>query len=339
MINVSELDERGLEDILSEPTDATKKVVAGLNGDIVVLGAGGKMGPTLAMMLKKAAPDKTIHAVSRFSDPAAKSGLEQASIETISLDLLDETRYGQLPQAENVYFLAGMKFGASGNQPLTWAMNSFLPGLVARYYKNSKIVAFSTGNVYPLTSPDSGGPAEQTLPDPIGEYAQSCLGRERIFQYFSQLNNTPMTIIRLNYSNEPRYGIIVDLTRKILNDEPVDVTMGAVNLIWQRDANDYIIRSIRLAHSPAAILNVTGPETILVRDLAEQIGRQLNKQPKFVYQEAPTALLSDASLCFNEFGNPRMKLEEMVFTIANWVSAGKTTLNKPTKYNTRNGKF
>ncbi len=339
MIDVTALDERGLEDILSEPTDATKKVVAGLDGDIVVLGAGGKMGPTLAMMLKKAAPDKTIHAVSRFSDPAAKSALEQAGIETISLDLLDETRYGQLPQVENVYFLAGMKFGASGNQPLTWAMNSFLPGLVARHYKDSKIVAFSTGNVYPLTSPDSDGPAEQTPPDPIGEYAQSCLGRERIFQYFSELNNTPMTIIRLNYANEPRYGIIVDITQKILNDQQIDLTMGTVNLIWQRDANDYIIRSIRLAHSPAAILNVTGPETILVRDLAEQIGRQLNKQPKFVSREAPTALLSNASLCFNEFGNPQMKLEEMISTIVNWVTAGKTTLNKPTKYDTRNGKF
>jgi nucleoside-diphosphate-sugar epimerase len=339
MTDVTALDERGLEEVLSEPTDATRKVVAGLNGDIVVLGAGGKMGPTLAMMLKKAAPDKTIHAVSRFSDPAAKSALEQAGIETISIDLLDETRYGQLPQVENVYFLAGMKFGASGNQPLTWAMNSFLPGLVARHYKDSKIVAFSTGNVYPLADPDSGGPAEQTPPEPIGEYAQSCLGRERIFQYFSELNNTPMTIIRLNYANEPRYGIIVDITQKILNDQPIDLTMGTVNLIWQRDANDYIIRSIRLTHSPAAILNVTGLETIMVRDLAEQIGRQLNKQPKFVSQEAPTALLSDASLCFNEFGNPQMNLEEMVSTIVHWVTAGKTTLNKPTKYDTRNGKF
>ena len=339
MNDITALDERGLEDLLSEPTNSTRKVLADLTGDIVVLGAGGKMGPTLAMMLTKAAHKKNIYAVSRFSDKAAQARIEQAGIKTVEVDLLDESQYCNLPEAENVFFLAGMKFGSSGNQPLTWAMNSFLPAVVAQHYKDSKIVAFSTGNVYPLVGIDSGGATEQTTPGPIGEYAQSCLGRERIFEYFSQIHGTAVTIIRLNYANEPRYGIIVDLTTKILNDEPIDLTMGAVNLIWQRDANDYIIRAITLAKSPAAILNVTGPGTIPVRRLAEQIGAELGKKPRFVCQETESALLSNASYCQKTFGPPQTTLDQMVSMIAKWVAAGKKTLNKPTKYNVRNGKF
>ena len=339
MIDVSELDEGALEDILSESADATKEIIAGLKGDIVVLGAGGKMGPTLAMMLRKASSDKNIYAVSRFSDKAVRTKIERAGIKTIQLDLLDELLYSQLPDVENVFYLAGMKFGSTGKQPLTWALNSFLPGLVARHYKNSRIVVFSTGNVYPLVDVDGGGASEKISPEPIGEYAQSCLGRERIFEYFSQLHNTPMTLVRLNYANEPRYGIIVDLTRRIINGEPVDLTTGAVNLIWQRDANDYIIRSISLAKSPPTILNVTGPDTVLVRQLAEKIGKELNTKPRFVSQKARTALLSNASFCFSMFGYPQTTLEEMVSLIVKWVKSGKKVLNKPTKYNIRNGKF
>jgi nucleoside-diphosphate-sugar epimerase len=339
MINISELDENGLEDILSEPTEATKKIVVGLSGDIVILGAGGKMGPTLAIMLKKASPEKRIYAVSRFSDKAVRNRIERAQIETIEADLLDESYYRKLPDVGNVFYLAGMKFGSTGNQPLTWALNSFLPALVARHYKDSRIVAYSTGNVYPLVDIAGGGATEQTNPEPIGEYAQSCLGRERMFEYFSQLYKTPVTLVRLNYSNEPRYGIIVDLTFKILNDEPIDLTMGTVNLIWQRDANDYIIRAITLAKSPPAVLNVTGPETIPIRRLAEQIGDTLGKKPKFISREAPSALLSDASYCISTFGRPQTTLEQMVDMIAKWVAAGKKTLNKPTKYEIRDGKF
>ena len=339
MIDISELDESGLEDILSEPAEATKKIVAGLRGDIVVLGAGGKMGPTLAMMLKKASPKKKIYAVSRFSDKAVRSRIERAKIETIEADLLDESQYRKLPDVQNVFFLAGMKFGSTGNQPLTWAMNSYVPALVARHYKSSRIVAYSTGNVYPLVDITEGGATEQTQPGPVGEYAQSCLGRERMFEYFSQLHNTPVTLIRLNYANEPRYGIIVDLTFKILNNEPIDLTMGAVNLIWQRDANDYISRAITLAKSPPAILNVTGTETIPIRRLAEQIGETIGKKPKFVSKESTSALLSDASYCLSTFGPPQTTLEQMVSMISKWVVAGKKTLNKPTKYEIRNGKF
>jgi len=339
MIDISKIDENGLEDILSEPTEATKKVLANLSGDIVVLGAGGKMGPTLALMLKKASPDKKIYAVSRFSDKAVRSRIEQAQIKTIEVDLLDESNYNKLPDAENVFYLAGMKFGSTGNQPLTWAMNSYMPALVAKHYKDSRIAAYSTGNVYPLVETTGGGATEETLPEPIGEYAQSCLGRERMFEYFSQLYKTPVTLIRLNYANEPRYGIIVDLTFKILNDEPINLTMGAVNLIWQRDANDYIIRSISLAKSPPAVLNVTGPETILIRGLAQIIGDTLERKPKFISQEAESALLSDASYCHRIFGLPQTTLEQMVAMIGRWVAAGKKTLNKPTKYEIRNGKF
>jgi len=347
MRDISALDEHGLEDILSEPTDATKEIVTGIDGDIVVLGAGGKMGPTLAMMLKKASsaagasqgPGKNIYAVSRFSDKSAQARIERAGVRTIQADLLDESFYSQLPEVENVFFLAGMKFGATGNQPLTWALNSFLPGLIARHYKNSRIVVFSTGNIYPLVDISGKGATEETAAEPVGEYAQSCLGRERMFEYFSQLYKTPVTLVRLNYANEPRYGIIVDLTRKIRNDEPIDLTMGAVNLIWQRDAIDYIIRSISLAKSPPAILNVTGPDTVLVRRLAGQIGKELNSKPKFVSHEAPTALLSNASYCFSLFGYPQMSLEQMVSVIVKWVASGKKVLNKPTKYNIRDGKF
>ncbi len=339
MTDIIGLDEQGLEDILSEPTDATRKTLATLSGDIVVLGAGGKMGPTLAMMLKKASPGKRIYAVSRFSDKAVRSRIEHAQIETIEANLLDESHYRKLPDVENVFYLAGMKFGSTGNQPLTWAMNSYMPALVVKHYKDSRIVAYSTGNVYPLVDTTGGGATEQTTPEPIGEYAQSCLGRERMFEYFSQLYKTPMTLIRLNYANEPRYGIIVDLTLKILNDEPIDLTMGAVNLIWQRDANDYIIRAITLAKSPPAVLNVTGPDTITIRSLAEQISDTLGRKPIFVSQEAPSALLSNASYCHSTFGPPQTTLEQMVAMIAKWVVAGKKTLNKPTKYEIRNGKF
>ncbi len=339
MNDTTALDERGLEKMLSTPSRPAAEALADVQGNIVVLGAGGKMGPSLAMMLRKAAPERNIYAVSRFSDKAARARIEQAGITTVEADLLDESQYSRLPDAENVFYLAGMKFGSSGNQPLTWALNSFVPALVAQHYRDSKIVVFSTGNVYPLVDIGSGGATEDTTPSPVGEYAQSCLGRERMFEYFSQLYETAVTLVRLNYANEPRYGIIVDLTAKILNEEPIDLSMGAVNLIWQRDANDYIIRAITLAKSPAAILNVAGPDTIGVRRLAEQIGRELGREPKFVSQETQSALLSNASYCLSTFGPPRTTLKEMVSMIAKWVVSGKKTLNKPTKYDVRDGKF
>lgn len=339
MIDASQLDERGLEDWLSEPVPATRQLLAETPGDVAVLGAGGKMGPTLAMMVKKAAPQKAVYAVSRFGDRALRERIAEQGIKIVEADLLDESVYAGLPETQNVLFLAGMKFGASGNQPLTWAMNAYVPSLVSKRYCRSRVVALSTGNVYPFVDPASGGATESDVPTPVGEYAQSCLARERIFQYFSGRFGTPMTLIRLNYANEPRYGILVDLTIKILHDEPIDVTMGSVNLIWQGDANNCIVRALSMAQTPPAILNVAGPETLSVRDLAQRIGRLLGKEPRFTSQEAPTALLSNASKCVARFGLPAMKLDEMVQAVVAWVAAGKPVLNKPTKYNVRDGRF
>jgi len=339
MADLVGMDERGLEELLSEPGAATQETLGRIRGDIAVLGAGGKMGPTLAMMLRKAAPDRKIYAVSRFSDERARSRIEESGIEIVEADLLDESVYDRLPDVPNIFFLAGMKFGAAGNQPLTWAMNAYVPALVARRYGRSHIVALSTGNVYPFVDLQSGGSREQDAPGPVGEYAQSCLARERIFQHFSERFGTPVTLIRLNYANEPRYGIIVDLTLKILHGEPVDVTMGAVNLTWQGDANNYIIRALGMAQSPPAILNVTGPETVAIRDLAGRIGRLLDSEPRFISQEAPTALLSNASECSEMFGRPATSLDDMIRAIVPWVAAGKPVLGKPTKYGVRDGRF
>lgn len=332
-------DERTLEARLSDPYESTREILGQTKGDFLVLGAGGKMGPTLAMMLRKARPDRRVFAVSRFSDRDVKARIEEQGIETIEADLLDEAAYDNLPDVPNVFFLAGMKFGATGNQPMTWAMNVHVPALVAKRYARSRIVALSTGNVYSFSDARSAGSREQDVPSPVGEYAQSCLGRERMFQYFSQVHGTASTLIRLNYANEPRYGILVDVTRKILRDEPIDVTMGFVNVIWQGDANNYIAQSLSLAGSPPAILNVAGPEVMHVRDLAAQIGERVGKKPQFASQEASTALLSDSSFCTERFGPPAMSLAEMISEIVDWVAAGKTVLNKPTKYDVRDGKF
>jgi nucleoside-diphosphate-sugar epimerase len=327
-----------LEEHLSRPSEAARRELAGLEGDILVLGAGGKIGPTLCRLLKTAA-GRTVTAVSRFGEEGARERLEAAGVRTVAADLLDPAAYPNLPWARNVWFLAGMKFGAGADLPLTWAMNVYLPALVAAHYAASRLVVFSTGNVYPFTSPGSGGAREDTEPYPLGEYAQSCLGRERIFQYFSARNGTPTVIIRLNYANECRYGIIVDLTRKILAGEPVDLDMGYVNLIWQGDAADYIARAAALAASPAAFLNVAGPAAVPVRDLAATIGRLLGKKVRFRGREAETALLADAGRCLDAFGPPRVSLARMTGWIVDWVASGRPLLDKPTKFQVRDGRF
>jgi nucleoside-diphosphate-sugar epimerase len=339
MAETAQMDERGLEDRLSKPLPETCDLLRRTPGDAVVLGAGGKMGPTLAMMLKRAAPEKNVYAVSRFSDKQLRDRIRDKGVAIVEADLLDESVYAGLPEVPNVFYLAGMKFGATGQQALTWAMNAYMPALVARRYNQSRIVALSTGNVYPFVDIPGGGSREQDAPEPIGEYAQSCLGRERVFQYFSGRFGTVVTLIRLNYANEPRYGILVDLTQKILHGAPIDVTMGAVNLIWQGDANNYIVRALSVAQSPPMVLNVTGAEVLSVRDLAGRIGELLGVEPRFVGQEAPTALLSDASACFDLFGRPVTSLDDMMRVIVAWVAAGKPMLGKPTKYDVRDGRF
>ena len=330
--------EEQLEEALSEPSAAARRELSGLEGDFVVLGAGGKMGPTLSLLLRRAA-GRRVTAVSRFSEPGLAERLQGAGIRTVSADLLEPTHYEGLPDAANVFFLAGMKFGASARHELTWAMNVYVPALVAQRYAGSRIAVFSTGNLYPFVPVHGGGASESTPPAPVGEYAQSCLGRERMFQYFSARFATPVVLVRLNYANEPRYGVVVDLTRRILAGEAIDLSMGYVNLIWQGDANDYIARAITLASEPPRVLNVAGPEAVPVRRLAERIGEIVGRPPRFTGAEQPTALLSDAGECFRTFGPPRVELERMLRWITDWVLRGKRMLDKPTKFQVRDGHF
>lgn len=328
-----------LEQSLSQPHDDTCKIVSGLKGDIMMLGAGGKIGPTLCQLLRAAAPNKTIYAVDLFPDKKIKTRLEKAGIKTIVANLLDRAGYAKLPRAENIYYLAGMKFGASSKEPLTWAMNAHLPALVCDAFPKSRIAAFSTGNIYPFVPLWTGGAEESVPPRPIGDYAQSCLGRERIFQFFSLQNKTPIVLVRLNYANECRYGIVVDLTQKVLHGTPIDVSMGYVNIIWQGDVNNYVAKSITLASSPASFINIAGPETVGVRTLCETIGAMVGKEPKFEGQEADTALLSNSGKCFDLYGYPTTPLNQIVRAAVNWVKAGKEVLGKPTKFQVRDGKF
>ncbi|MEJ0028897.1 MAG: NAD(P)-dependent oxidoreductase [Bacteroidota bacterium] len=328
---------------LLKPSPALIADISKLDGDIIILGVGGKMGPALATLAKQAvdiAGKKTkVIGVARFSEPSLQNQLEQQGIKTFSADLLEEDQLAQLPDAPNVLYLAGMKFGTTGKESLTWAMNTYLPGRVAEKYRHSKIVAFSTGNVYPFTSISSGGPTEQHSVDPIGEYAQSCLGRERMFQYFSAKNQTPVLIYRLNYANDVSYGVLLDIARSVKEKKPIDLRMGYVNIIWQGDANEMAIRSLHHCSVPAKILNIAGPEICSVRKLAEEFGSLFNEKPQFVNEEQGTALLSNAKESFRLFGEPTVRLSDMVSLIARWIDEGRKTSQKPTHFQEREGKF
>ncbi len=335
--------EQELEILLSTPTDGVKQVLASLDGDLMFLGAGGKMGPTLSKMAKRAVDEaglrKRIIAVSRFSTPELKSDLEQHGIETISCDLLDRSALESLPDAANVIYMAGRKFGSTGAEWYTWAMNSYLPGMAAERFRSSRIVAFSTGNVYPLTRICEGGSRESDAPEPVGEYAQSCLGRERMFQHFSLQNGTPVALIRLNYAVEMRYGILLDVAQKVEDGIPVHLTMGNVNVIWQGDANAYTLQALAYGESPPQIFNVAGPETVSIRRVAQRFGELLGKEPIFAGNEAETALLSNAEEIFSRFGYPQVSLGRIIRWVADWVKMGGVTHGKPTHYEEREGKF
>ena len=317
--------------------------MAALDGDILILGVGGKMGPTLAKQAKRAIDlagvTKKVIGVSRFSTPGVREDLHEAGIETIAADLLSEDCLQNLPDIQNVILMAGRKFGSTDNESLTWAMNSYMPGRVADKYRNSQLVIFSTGNVYPLTSVSHGGATECLPPAPIGEYAQSCLSRERICAYFSSQFGTPMVILRLNYAIDLRYGILLDIAEKVYLEESISLEMGNVNVIWQADANAVALRAFAHCQSPPLTLNVTGPETVSVRYLALRFGALFNKSPHFEGKEAVTALLSNASQCHRLFGYPRVSLEQMIEWIAEWVRIGGATLRKPTHFEVRDGKF
>lgn len=337
--------EEQLEAQLSRPYPETVEALGSIEGDFLVLGAGGKMGPTLCRLLKNACAvaggRRRIYAVSRFSDPQVRDRLEGTGVQTIRADLIDRSAYAALPDAANIFFLAGMKFGASAREHLTWAMNTYVPALAAERWcgPGLRIVAFSTGNVYPFVDAGSGGADELRQPEPLGEYAMSCLGRERIFQHFSATRGTATVIIRLNYANELRYGVLVDLAQKVLTGQAIDLAMGYVNVIWQGDANNYIARSLSLASSPASFLNVAGPEILSVRALAERIAEMAGTTARFKGSEQSTALLSDSSRCLDLFGPPKVSLDTMLSRVVDWVRRGEKTLEKPTKYQVRDGKF
>jgi nucleoside-diphosphate-sugar epimerase len=335
--------ETQLESYLSEPTDKVIAAVAALEGDILILGVGGKMGPTLAKQAKRAinvaGVSKRVIGVSRFSTPGVRETLQADGIETIVSDILSEDCLQNLPDIQNVILMAGRKFGSTENESLTWAMNSYMPGRVAEKFKDSRLVVFSTGNVYPLTPVSHSGATERSSVAPIGEYAQSCLSRERICSYFSSQFGTPMAILRLNYAIDLRYGILLDIAEKVYAGETISLEMGNVNVIWQGDANAIALRAFAYCQSPPLVLNVTGPETVSIRSLALCFGRLFKKSPHFEGTEAATALLSNAAWCHQLFGYPRVSLNQMIEWVTEWVRIGGTTLRKPTQFEVRDGKF
>lgn len=335
--------EAELEEILSRPSEADIDAMAQLDGDLLILGAGGKMGPSLARRARRAAEAakmrKRIIAVARFSDDAVRQSLAADGVETLVADLLEPGSLSALPQIPNIIFMAARKFGTTGSEDLTWAMNTYLPGLVAERYRNSRIVAFSTGNVYPLQNAMKGGAVESTPVAPESEYAQSALGRERMFEYGARQWATPVTILRLNYAIDLRYGVLLDIGTAVHERRPIDLRMALVNVIWQGDANSVCLRSFPYCQAPPLVLNVTGPETLSVRYLAEEFGRRFKVQPIFASDELPTALLNNAAKAHQMFGYPAVTAAQMMDWTAAWIESGGRRLDKPTHFQVRNGKF
>lgn len=335
-----------LEDGLSEPSPSLVQTMRRLKGDIMILGVGGKMGPSLARMAKRASDKadvtRRVIGVSRFSSSDQQSELQRHGVETIACDLLNQSALEKLPAIENVIYMAGMKFGTSGNQSQTWMMNTVLPAFVCRKFSVSRIVAFSTGNIYGL-APRTKPSVETDNPNPIGEYAMSCLGRERVFEHYCKQYQIPTAIIRLNYACDLRYGVLVDLAQKIFAGEPIDLSMSSFNTIWQGDVNDMALRCFEeLDNTPIGtplLLNITGPETLNVREVAEKLGERLRTKPKFTGTESNTALVSDASRALKLFGEPIVSTAELIDWVGDWIVLGGDTLNKPTHFESRDGNF
>lgn len=335
--------EAELDAILAEPYPELASVLRELDGDLMVLGIAGKMGITLGMTavqsIRQAGLLKTVYGVSRFSEPGSEELLNQAGLKTIRCDLLDRDAVGRLPRVGSVIYMAGRKFGTDGQEPFTWASNAIVPANVGEHFADSRIVAFSTGCVYPLVPPGRGGCRETDPTGPVGEYAQSCLARERVFQYYSQSRGTPVCLIRLNYACEPRYGVLHDIGRKVCKGEDVDLGVGHFNAIWQGDANNQALLALRHCASPAAVLNVTGLETLSVRETALEFGRLMGKTVRFSGSEAETAYFADAHRAAELFGPPRMPMAQVLRWTAPWIMGGHRSLNKPTHFEVRNGKF
>jgi nucleoside-diphosphate-sugar epimerase len=328
-----------LEEAMSRPSDALIDTLSGVPGDILVLGVGGKMGPTLARMAKRAHPGRRVIGVARFSEAGLKDQLEDHDIDCIEADLLSRDALARLPDAPNVVFMAGRKFGSTGSEWLTWAMNAHVPALVAERYARSRIAAFSTACVYPFVGTSGPGAAESVPPNaPSGEYANSCVARERMFQHFSHQHGTPGRLLRLSYAIDMRYGVLHDVAQKVLNREAIDLAMGHANIIWQGEANDWALRSLAHCEVPASPLNLSGPR-VSIREVAQGLGRRLGIEPVLTGQEADTAWLVDCSEAFRLFGPPQVGLDRMLDWTADWVRRGGASLGKPTHYEARDGKY
>jgi len=332
-----------LEAKYTQPSVALIDDLAKIDGDFIFLGIGGKMGPSMAKLLldglKALGQSRKVYGVSRFSDEASRAYLEGIGVETIPCDLLDDEALQQLPNVKNVIYLAGFKFGAVGKEDFTWAMNSYLPGRVSEKFKHSRIVALSSGNVLPFVNVTDGGVDESVVPEPIGEYAQSTLGRERIFTYFSKKNQTPVLLYRLNYAVDFRYGVVREIAKQVNEGRAIDLTTNNVNVIWQSDANEIAIRSLLHTESPAKVLNVTGPEILSIKWLAEKLGQGLGKEPIFENVPAPTALLNNAAECHRLFGYPRVSILDIIEITIQWIKNGGDEFGKDTHFQERKGKF
>jgi nucleoside-diphosphate-sugar epimerase len=328
-----------LEELMSRPTPALAEALRRAPGDILVLGVGGKMGPTLARMARRADPGRRVIGVARFSEPGLREQLEAAGVECIAADLLSREALAALPDAPNVIFMAGRKFGSTGSEWLTWAMNAHVPALVAERYAASRIVAFSTACVYPFVDVQSDGAPEAVPPTaPSGEYANSCVARERLFQHFSHEKGTAGRLLRLSYAIDMRYGVLHDVAQKVMKREPIDLAMGHANIIWQGEANDWALRTLAHCTTPTTALNLSGPK-VSIREVARALGERLGVAPVLTGQEAPTAWLVDCSEAFGLFGTPQVSLDQMLDWTADWVQRGGASLNKPTHYEARDGKY
>lgn len=335
--------EEKLDKLLTTPSERLIADMKRIKGDIMILGAGGKMGPTLCLLAKNACKaaniEKKIIAVSRFSDEIVVKLLKENNIEMISCDMLALGAIDALPDCENIIYMAGRKFGTDGQEYLTWAMNSWLPSMVAQRFQQSNIVAFSSGNIYPFTPAHNGGCTEETTVVPVGEYAMSCLARERMFEYGSKTYGTKMLIYRLNYAVDLRYGVLYDIAERVANKKPVSISNGCFNCIWQGDANEIALRSLLHVQSPMNIVNVTGPETISTRKTAMAFGELFGVEPIFCGEEREVALLADASKSIELFGYPTVGVSEMIKWQAEWIKDGGRSLGKPTHFEETKGKF
>ena len=329
-----------LEDVMSTPAAELGADLNRLSGDILILGVGGKMGPTLARLAKRAAPGKRVVGVARFTEPGLREKLEAWGVECIACDLLERDEVERLPRMENVVFMAGRKFGSGGREDLTWAMNVMVPAQVAEAFRAARIVAFSTACVYPYVDVASGG-ATEAVPaiPPSGDYAISCVGRERMFEYFSRKYGTKGRFLRLEYAIDMRYGVLHDVGRKVFAGTAIDLTMGHVNVIWQGDANSMVLRTLGQCTAPASALNLSGPETVSVCALAEAFGRHFGRLPVFTGQEAGSAWLVNSSEAHRLFGRPSVPLDTMIAWQADWIARGGASLGKDTHFDARDGKY